>query len=271
MHALTRILAGLGQTLWWAFIVLAVADTFADAPALEPVTWAALVLAVLLPPLARKLVPGPATAPEPVEVAPPVTGTWSALNSPADKVPSHGTRALGQAYAIDIVAERDDRPRPSFGWWPPTRRNAAFPAYGEPLYAVADATVVRAGHRRRDHLSRNSWPAMAYLLAEGLVRTLGGPYWIVGNHVLLDLGDGTYALYAHLRRGSLAVRPGERVRAGQLLARCGNSGNSTEPHLHFQLMDSADLRLARGIPFRWRGIGVPAARERFTAPGPAAR
>ncbi|GAA2466913.1 M23 family metallopeptidase [Streptomyces macrosporus] len=212
--------------------------------------------------LARNAHRGP--EPAPVEVAPPVTGRWSALNSPADKVPSHGTRAYGQAYAIDIVHEPEDRPRPAFGWWPPVRRNGDFPAFGAPVLAVADATVVRARDRRRDHLSRNSWPALPLFFAEASVRDVSGLGAIVGNHLVLDLGDGTYALYAHLMRGSLTVREGERVRAGQVVARVGNTGNSTEPHLHFQLMDGADPHTARGIPFHWRGVGVPANGATFT-------
>ncbi|MFF7245566.1 M23 family metallopeptidase [Embleya sp. NPDC008237] len=202
-----------------------------------------------------------------VEVEAPVTGRWRALNSPADRVPSHGTRAYGQAYAIDIVAEPDGRPRPSFGWWPVVRRSGAFPAFGAPVVAPADATVVRVADGQRDHLSRNSFPALPYLLVEGMCRDLAGARRLVGNHVILDLGAGVYALYAHLRRGSAVVREGERVRAGDELARCGNSGNSSEPHVHFQLMDDADPDVARGIPFDWRGIGVPANDEVFTAPG----
>ncbi|GAA2383752.1 hypothetical protein GCM10010420_02330 [Streptomyces glaucosporus] len=203
--------------------------------------------------------------PEPVEVAPPVAGRWRALNGPADGAPSHGTRAYGQAYAIDITADPEDRPGPAFGWWPPVRRNGDFPAFGEPVLAVADATVVRVRDGRRDHLSRNSWPALPLFFAEAFVRDAAGPAFLLGNHLVLDLGDGTYALYAHLMRGSLTVREGERVRAGQTVARVGNTGNSTEPHLHFQLMSTADPFTARGLPFRWRGIGVPADGETFTA------
>ncbi|MFI1213580.1 M23 family metallopeptidase [Streptomyces sp. NPDC020802] len=215
----------------------------------------------------------------PVEVEPPVRGRWAALNSPATKVPSHGTHAYGQTYAIDIVAEpaepaepgaaraADGRRRPAFAkLWPVVRHGRAFPAYDEPVFAVADATVVHASDRMRDHLSRNSLPALAYLmLVEAAVRETGGASWITGNHVVLDLGDGVYAMYAHLRRGSVTVRPGDRVRAGRQIARCGNSGNSTEPHVHFQLMDGPDLDSARGVPFTWRGIGVPSDGEAFTA------
>ncbi|MGX7758950.1 peptidoglycan DD-metalloendopeptidase family protein [Streptomyces angustmyceticus] len=207
---------------------------------------------------------GPAVAP--VAVAAPVTGRWKALNSPADKVPSHGTRAYGQTYAIDIVAEPEPGSRPAFGWWPLVRRNEEFPAFGAPLLAVADATVVRAEDGSRDHLSRTSWPAAVYLLAlEGPARALGGVRPMLGNHVILDLGNGVHALYAHVRRGSLTVRTGDRVRAGDPLGQCGDSGNSSEPHVHFQLMDAADPVTAQGVPFTWQGIGVPRNGEAFEA------
>lgn len=204
----------------------------------------------------------------PVEVAAPVTGRWSAVNSPADRVPSHGTHGFGQTYAVDIVAEPEEGGRPAFAAvWPVARGPRQFPAYDAPLLAVGDATVVHAEDGQRDHLSRNSFLGTLYvLLAEGELRGLmGGARRVFGNHVILDLGGGIHAVYAHLRRGSLAVRAGDRVRLGQTVGRCGNSGNSTEPHLHFQLMDGPDLTSARGVPFTWRGIGVPKGGEPFTA------
>ncbi|MCF0080254.1 M23 family metallopeptidase [Streptomyces lomondensis] len=210
----------------------------------------------------------PRAAREPVEVDPPVTGRWSALNSPADRTPSHGVHAHGQTYAIDILAEPEPGARPAFRWlWPLIRRPQDFPAFGAPILAVADATVVRAEDRQRDHLSRTSLPGLLYLmLIEASVREMSGTRRLLGNHLVLDLGDGTYAAYAHLQRGSLTVREGDRVHAGQPLARCGNSGNSSEPHLHFQLMDGPDPDAARGVPFTWRGIGVPRNGEIFEAP-----
>lgn len=207
----------------------------------------------------------------PVEVAPPVSGRWSALNSPASRTPSHGTHAYGQTHAIDVVAEPEPGARPGFRLlWPLARRNHDFPAFGAPLHAVADATVIRAGDTQRDHLSRTSLPALVYLMVlEAAGREMVGVRRIVGNYLVLDLGDGVYALYGHLRRGSLAVRAGDRVRAGDVLAHCGNSGNSSEPHVHFQLMDGPDPDIARGLPFTWRGIGVPRNGEVFDAPAPA--
>ncbi|MFJ8888672.1 M23 family metallopeptidase [Streptomyces sp. NPDC102402] len=254
---------------WLAFVALLVADLVAER--LVPF-WlvfvpagAAILIGLLVGRRSRADIAEDRRA---VEVGAPVTGRWVALNSPADKVPSHGTHGYGQTYAIDIVAEPEEGSRPPFRWlWPVARPNRDFPAFGAPLVAAADATVVHASDGRRDHLSRNSGPALAYLmLVEASLRDMAGARWIVGNHLVLDLGDGTYAVYAHLRRGSLQVRAGDTVRAGQLLAHCGNSGNSTEPHVHFQLMDHPDLDVARGIPFTWRGAGVPAGGEAFTVP-----
>ncbi|MFD4371601.1 M23 family metallopeptidase [Streptomyces sp. NPDC058486] len=262
--------AVLHRLLWLVFVVQALASVVVEPPYPYAAGWlpflAAAALGLGLSLTARRA--AAASTPAPVEVEPPVTGTWSALNSPADRVPSHGTRGYGQAYAIDIVEEDPDRPRPAFAALAPlARRPDAYPAFGAPLLAVADGTVVHAEDRQRDHLARPSLPALAFLLlVEAPLRALAGPRRVTGNHLVLDLGDGTYAMYAHLRRGSLRVRPGDRVTAGQPLAGCGNSGNSTEPHVHFQLMDAPDLDTARGVPFTWRGLGVPRNGETFSVP-----
>ncbi|MEU4272330.1 M23 family metallopeptidase [Streptomyces sp. NPDC026092] len=261
------------RSLWLLFVVQALASVFVEPPYPYWMGWlpalAAMAVGVTLSGTARRAA---AAAPRAaIEVDPPVTGRWSALNSPADRTPSHGTHQYGQTYAIDIVEEDERRPRPAFArLWPVARPSEDFPAFGAPLLAVADATVVHAEDRQRDHLSRNSLPAVAYLmLVESAVRVLAGARRVTGNHLVLDLGDGTYAMYAHLKRGSLAVRAGDRVVAGQELARCGNSGNSTEPHVHFQLMDGPDLATARGLPFTWRGVGVPKNGETFLVGRPA--
>ena len=73
------------------------------------------------------------------------------------------------------------------------------------------------------------------------------PQHAAGNHVVLDLGRGEYALIAHLRDGSVAVNVGDRVRTGQLLGRCGNR-NTSEPHVHFHVQDGPTLFRARGLP-----------------------
>jgi murein DD-endopeptidase MepM/ murein hydrolase activator NlpD len=101
------------------------------------------------------------------------------------------------------------------------------------------------------------------------------PVRLAGNHVIVGAA-GTYALYAHLAPGSVAVTGGQQVRAGEVLGRVGHTGNSTAPHLHFQLMDSADPLQARGVPCafaaylverdgQWQHVerGIPHRRQRI--------
>jgi hypothetical protein len=233
--------ARLRMPLMWLGVALLVAGGALPAAALSVAGGL-----VLLPAVACYFRVGILRRPS-VTVAAPVRGRWRAVNSPGDGVPSHGIIAYGQSHAVDLVHEPAGTERPSFGWWPLMRRPADFPGFGQPVYAPLDGVVLRAAGRQRDHLSRNSWPALVYLLAEG-VRELFGPRLILGNHVILDRGDGVYAVLAHLRRGSLRVRKGQSVRAGEVLAECGNSGNSTEPHLHFQLMDHRNPLFAAGVP-----------------------
>lgn len=253
--------------------------------------WASLLAIAALFVLAR-VRPRPLVDPVPYETPAPLIGEWVGLNSPADKVPSHGTHGYGQAYAIDVVGPSgSDEPRVmKVGWV--ARAPEEFAAYGRPVLAVADGTVVRTSDRHRDHRSRESLLALVWMMTvEGTVRELGGPGFLLGNHVVLDHHDGTFSVYAHLRRGSLGVTRGDTVRAGQQLGEVGCTGNASEPHLHVHVADDADVRVARGLPFRWTNLtqvegevdlgttwgneptttitpGVPAAHQRFTATAP---
>jgi hypothetical protein len=213
---------------------------------------------------------------DPVAIASPVRGRWFPANSPADRVPSHGTHELGQTYAIDLVHQPDaDADAERVPRWPLARRPEEFPGFGRPIHAPADGVVVRACGWQRDHWSRNSWPGLVFLIFEGFARSLLSPLsgrFVLGNHVVLDLGDGVYAAFAHLKRGSVRVRRGRRVMAGEVLGECGNSGNSSEPHLHFQLMDHPSAVIAAGLPFTFpyeadgeRRTGVPGGSRAFEA------
>lgn len=219
---------------------------------------------------------------EPLPAAVPVRGRWRGLNSPASKVPSH-THRLAQTYAIDITHEPEGAsPRALDPPWAPMRGPEGFPSFGQEVLSPVDGEVIAVHGTSRDHLSRLSLPGIVYLLLEGFVRSLGAPRHLLGNHVMVravaadapgGAADGPVAVLAHLRRGSPTVQVGERVRAGQVIGRCGNSGNSSDPHVHFQLMDGPDIDSARGLPFTWRHLdeagavrqGVPANEELFTA------
>lgn len=217
-------------------------DVFAALPGLGVLGMLAVLVTTLL---ATKRLP----TREAVTVTSPVTGRWLGVNSPVDKVPSHGVRAYGQAYAIDLVYEPADRGRPSFGSGPALRDPKEYPAFGQPVRAMVDGIVVKTSDSLRDHRARSNWLSLLYMMMEGAVRELGGPQFIIGNHVTIRTDDGTYALVAHLRKGSVLVSTGDRVRVGQVIAACGNSGNTSEPHVHAQLMDRPSTWTGQGIPF----------------------
>ncbi|MBV7435604.1 M23 family metallopeptidase [Cardiobacteriaceae bacterium TAE3-ERU3] len=190
---------------------------------------------------------------DPVEITSPVQGTFMALNSPADKVPSHGTRHLGQTWGIDFLHRRED-----FGtvpWCNGFRPATSFSSFGEPVYAVADGVVVSCDQQLNDHRSRSSYPALLFMMTlEALVRSILPPRFTLGNHIVIDHGNGVYSLYAHLRKGSAWVKIGDSISQGAVIAEIGNTGNSSEPHLHFQLMDRKYAASAAGIPFQLSDI-----------------
>jgi murein DD-endopeptidase MepM/ murein hydrolase activator NlpD len=220
---------------------------------------------LLLVGLALTLVPG-APAIRPRQVAPPVTGRWSALNSPASRRPSHGTHGYGQTFAVDLVYEPENDARPAFGSGPAFRPPEDYPGFGQEVLAPVDGRVHAVRNGARDHRTRSTWPAVVYMLVAGMFRELGGPGQLLGNYVTVDLGDGAYAVLAHLQRGSIAVEPGQQVARGDVLARCGNSGNSSEPHVHFQLMDHPRPFVAAGLPFVFTGIRIDGSEPRDGVP-----
>lgn len=191
----------------------------------------------------------------PVELDFPFRGRWLVQNSPDRRIPSHGTHLFGTTYAIDFVPV-DDRGRSAPRSWrslisvePPEN----FVGFGRPVLAPVAGTVVAVHDGEPDHEARRSQPALlAYALTQaGRVRQ--GPTGIAGNHVVIALAPaGPFVLLAHLRSGSVSVRPGDPVRVGDIVGTCGNSGNSTEPHVHVQVTDSTDWATTRGLPITFR-------------------
>lgn len=192
----------------------------------------------------------------PIELALPFAGRWLVQNSPARRVPSHGTDLLGERYAIDFVgvderhrtADRFDW-RTAFGTEPAQR----FVGFGRPILAPADGVVVAAHDGEPDHEARRSQLALVPYALGQRARLRRGVAAIAGNHLVVRLADsGACLAVVHLRAGSIGVAVGDAVTTGQAVARCGNSGNSTQPHLHVQVMDSPDIAVARGLPLLFR-------------------
>ncbi|MCZ2820443.1 M23 family metallopeptidase [Modestobacter sp. VKM Ac-2977] len=185
----------------------------------------------------------------------PFRGTWRVENSPARRVPSHGTHLFATTYAIDFTAVRGRRTATTRDWRSllSTEPVDRFVAFGQPVLAPAAGRVVSVHDGEPDGVARRSQAARVPYALTQAGRARGGAGALAGNHVVLELeSGGAHVVLAHLREGSLQVRPGDPVTAGQQLAECGNSGNSTQPHVHVQAMDSADPFTARGLPLAFR-------------------
>lgn len=188
----------------------------------------------------------------------PLRGEWTAFNSPADRIPSHGTDMLGQRFAFDFI--RVDRRK---GWHihpaGGLRSNLlGFPiretyAWGQPVHMPFDGEIVDAQDGYPERTRIVPIREIAVVLKNSLSFDPGNLRSVIGNFVLARSGN-TFAAFAHLTTGSVSVRPGQVVRSGELVGRVGHTGNSTAPHLHFQLMDSPDLMTARGIPCAFRRL-----------------
>jgi len=194
---------------------------------------------------------------EPVVLELPLAGPCLVQNSPARRIPSHGTDAMGSSHAIDLVPVGPNGRSATRGWnsiagfEQPDR----FVGFGMPVLSPADGRVVAVLDGAPDHVARRSvFTLVPYALGQGR-RLRSGIEMIAGNHVVIELpGGGPFVALVHLKRGSLRVRVGDAVRAGEPIAEVGNSGNSTEPHVHLQVMDAADPMRARGVPFVFRAF-----------------
>ena len=197
-------------------------------------------------------------------------GPWLAANGPGNTsrhrragYPLEGQARISQRYAVDWLLFGPDGKL----FHGDSTRNENWYGYKQPLHAVAIGTVVVV----KDGIPENVPLALDRAVPITL-ETIGG------NHVILDLGGGQYAFYAHMIPGSIRVTVGDRVTAGQVIGLLGNSGNSGAPHLHFHVGDRPSPLGAEGVPYRfeqysvlgmtagfpapWRGGGSPSPRRR---------
>lgn len=188
------------------------------------------------------------SAGKPRVIGPPVKGkNWIALNGCCEPGFPHRTSPNSfsgkinnsQRFAIDWKQTND-----AGEFYTGDRtKNASYVDYSSNIYAVADGTIVAT----LDDVDANApgvLPANDPTLAPQI--TVNN---VDGNHIVLDIGGGVYAMYAHLIRGSLMVKPGDKVEKGDVIAKLGNTGNSNASHLHFQLMDGPSLIQADGLPY----------------------
>lgn len=156
----------------------------------------------------------------------PFEGAWSVLWGGSEWADNRHASVSDQRFAYDFLAVQRGSSFTGNG-----RANEQYFCFGRKVLSPADGTVLSVVGDVPDN-------------APGFVST----QTLYGNNVVIDHGKGEYSLLAHMKKGSITVKRGSRVRAGDTVGLTGNSGTSTEPHLHYQLMDRADYLHAHGMP-----------------------
>jgi hypothetical protein len=246
-----------GQT--GIFFVDLALDSEADVPDALVATVAVTADLTTLPPEMPAHVATPETSvavpvdrtPVPV-IGPPLAGNgWTAFEGCCQRRTHHrfasyaldGNLVVFERYAIDFVQLGEDGQA-----WSGDETAQNYVGYGADLLAVADATVVIAVDGEEDNEIGEPQPD----------RTFGES---MGNHVVLDLGNDVYAMYAHIPPGAVKVKAGDKVTKGQVIGQLGNSGQSTNPHLHFHLVDNPTGALGQGVPFVFDSLAVVGSAE----------
>ncbi|HET7460790.1 MAG TPA: M23 family metallopeptidase [Longimicrobium sp.] len=156
----------------------------------------------------------------------PFDGEWYVFWGGRTREQNYHVIAPDQRFAYDLVVLRDGSTHAGDG-----TRVEQYHCWGRPILAPGAGTVLTAVDSLADNTPGQMDPAHA-----------------AGNHVIIDHGNGEYSLLAHLRRGSVAVHAGQRVAPGDKLGECGNSGNTSEPHLHYHLQNGPAFGRAEGLP-----------------------
>jgi hypothetical protein len=160
----------------------------------------------------------------------PFTGEWYTYWGGTNVLLNYHYEYKNQRYAFDFIIIKDGS---SYQGDP--NLNESYFAFGQNVLAPADGKVVQVVNSIRDN-------------KPGIETNTNEP---AGNHVVIDHGNGEYSIIAHFKQNSIRVNVGDEVKKGDLLGLCGNSGNSSEPHIHFQVSDSPDLFDGNSIRIRF--------------------
>lgn len=139
-----------------------------------------------------------------------------------------------QQYAYDILMVKDGSSHTG-----DSKKNENYFVFGQDIIAPCDAKVVK--------------------VITGVYDNIPGEMnreQLLGNAIVLETNQKEYVLFAHLKQGSVLVKEGDLLKQGQAMAQCGNSGNSTEAHLHLQLQNVPDFFQATGAKLYFDNILV---------------
>ncbi|WP_411348896.1 M23 family metallopeptidase [Paenibacillus sp. WLX2291] len=175
----------------------------------------------------------------------PLQGDWFVFWGGSNVLQNYHYAVESQRYAYDFIQVKD-----GMSYSGDATRNESYYAFGQPALAPADGTVVAVVNNIADNEPVGNM----------------NPQQPAGNSVVIRHGN-EYSLLGHLQKGSVTVNKGDTVQAGQIIGKIGNSGNSSEAHLHFQVADRPDLARGTSIPIRWQGEIEPVKGQTVTNGG----
>jgi len=173
----------------------------------------------------------------------PFKGAWTVTGGGIGKEIAHHSWAIipSQRYAYDFSVLEDDEDIAGDDEYILPTRVEEYPAYGKDIIAIADGEVVRVSNKHVDSRTNG-------------MKTFCDTTDQNGNFVVIKHYTGEYSWTCHLMPESICVKKGDKVKQGQVIAKCGNSGNSTAPHIHFQLQSSRYFHLSVGLPIAFTNI-----------------
>ena len=155
----------------------------------------------------------------------PFKGEWNVTWGGDTKEQNYHVESVAQKNAFDIlIKDKNGSTHKGTG-----AINEDYYAFGKELYAPCDGEIVLVVDGIKDNIPGNL-----------------NPIYVPGNTVIIKTATGEYVFFAHFKQHSIVVKQGQKVSTGELLGLCGNSGNSTEPHLHFHLQNDEDMVKATG-------------------------
>lgn len=168
----------------------------------------------------------------------PFVGKWKVFNGGIDRYNSHSWNIISQRYAYDFIKSENGKKR----FFSDGKKAIEYFAFNKEVLAPNDGIVITVKNNIKDYKYAGSGKIDIWTRD------------IRGNFIIIKHSENVYSLSAHLMKNSCIVEKGDIVKRGQIIAKCGNSGHSTEPHIHFQLQDKANWYFSNGLPILFINI-----------------
>ncbi len=170
----------------------------------------------------------------------PFEGEWTVINGGTEKEFSHSWMLPTQRYAYDFLIMNHNGET----YYGDKTEEESYYCYGRNILSPADGKIVDIGSNCIDNKP----------FADGVLAFTAED--IRGNYIIIKHAEKEYSFIGHIKPESIQVEVGQNVQAGEVIAKCGNSGNTSEPHIHFHLQDGTDFFLSAGLPITFENIHV---------------